>query len=59
MVHYLYCDIDTHIREIYRYARIGYTIFNHFWQQSKRYKAFEERQVTIFDPSIYKELDRM
>lgn len=28
-----YCDITTHMREDFQYARIGYTIFNQFWQQ--------------------------
>lgn len=28
-----YCDITTHMREDFQYARIGYTIFNQFWNQ--------------------------
>lgn len=26
-----YCDITTHMREDFQYARIGYTIFNNYW----------------------------
>ena len=28
-----YCDITTHMREDFQYARMGYTIFNDHWQQ--------------------------
>ncbi len=27
-----FCDITTHMREEFQYARIGYTIFNQYWQ---------------------------
>lgn len=28
-----YCDITTHMREDFQYARVGYTIHNQFWNQ--------------------------
>jgi RimJ/RimL family protein N-acetyltransferase len=26
-----FCDITTHMREAFQYARIGYTVFNQYW----------------------------
>lgn len=28
-----YCDITTHVREDFQYARVGYTIHNQFWNK--------------------------
>lgn len=36
-----YCDITTHMREDFQYARVGYTIHNQFWRQGYAKEAIK------------------